>query len=138
MTADIASRTFAIEAGEIAAVDDWIETIGGRWALPRQTVLRARLCIAELATNLLEHAAPRASDRVSVTLRQLDDGIGVDMVDSCAPFDLRQVPETLEASSIEQALPGGRGVRLVRAFARSLSYRSSDGRNHVSFEIAAA
>ncbi|MCC6779635.1 MAG: ATP-binding protein [Hyphomicrobiales bacterium] len=132
------SRTLAVTAGEIAAIDDWVELVGARWGLPPRTVIGARLCVAELAANVLEHAAPGPSDRLTVILRRLDDGLAVEVIDTCAPFDPRRATAASEPASIAEALPGGRGLKLVRAFARSLSYRHSEGRNHVSLEIAAS
>jgi serine/threonine-protein kinase RsbW len=132
------TRTLAINAREVAALDDWIEMVGERWDLSQRTVLRARLCVAELATNVIEHAAPRSSDRISVTLRWLDDGIGVEIVDTCAPFDPTEFVAAPMPDRIADVPPGGRGLTLLRSFSRKLSYRNSDGRNHVSIEIAAA
>jgi anti-sigma regulatory factor (Ser/Thr protein kinase) len=135
---DAETRTFAVDAREIAAIDDWIETLGRSWAQSDRTVLRARLCVAELAGNVLEHAAARATDRITITLRHMSNGIGIDFVDTCDLFDPTGVTPPAADVSLASVSAGGRGLMLVRAYSRDLSYCNSEGRNHVSLTVASA
>jgi anti-sigma regulatory factor (Ser/Thr protein kinase) len=132
------TRTFAVNAREIADIDDWVEAVGRRWGHSERTVLRARLCLAELAANVLEHAAPRAGDRITITLHHLSDGLGIELVDTCGLFDPTGVAMPSADVSIATARPGGRGLKLVHAFSVDLSYCNNDGRNRVSLKIASA
>ncbi len=138
MVSDAETRTFAVDAREISVIDDWIDALGRRWGQSDRTVLSARLCVAELAGNVLEHAAPRATDRITITLRHTSNGIGIDFVDTCDLFDPTGVTPPAADVSLATARPGGRGLMLVRAYSRDLSYCNSEGRNHVSLTIASA
>ena len=107
-----------------------------RWGESERTVFRTRLCIAELAGNVIEHGgAPSGRDQIEVTLCRLGDGIGVEFLDTRPPFDPTREPAPPEAASIETLQPGGLGLRLVHAYARDLSYRQEGARNRVSLKI---
>jgi anti-sigma regulatory factor (Ser/Thr protein kinase) len=112
--------------------------VGAKWRSNTHAVLGARLCVAELAANVFEHAAPRPSDEIIVTLRSRDDGFEIEFLDSCAPFDPTRRRVTAQPTSIESASPNGRGLLLVRAYASDLSYRHDGTYNRVTMTIAAA
>jgi serine/threonine-protein kinase RsbW len=137
--AAVESRTFGVAACELAAIDDWVGQVGRRWGESERTVFRTRLCIAELAGNVIEHGgAPSGHDQIVVTLRRLGDGIGVEFRDSRPPFDPTGEPAPPQAASIETLRPGGLGLRLVHAYARDLSYRQEGAHNRVSLKIDSA
>lgn len=133
---NVETRAFGVSSAEIGAIDDWVAQIGRAWGEGERTVFRARLCIAELAANVLEHAVPKSgSGPIVVTLRHLNDGIGIEFRDSCAPFDPRaQVAATSEAST-DSARDGGRGLRLLQAYAKELSHCHDGSGNRVTLKI---
>jgi len=133
------TRTFGISAGEIGALDCWIEAVGARWGASRRTVFRARLCVADLAANVLEHGVAKANagpDRITVTLDRCADGIKIEFVDTRGPFDPTRAVAAAPAASLESADPRGRGLRLLQAYARDLAYSRDGARNRVTFRIA--
>jgi anti-sigma regulatory factor (Ser/Thr protein kinase) len=140
VNAAVETRTFGVSAREVAAVDDWIVEVATHWGKSERTAFRTRLCIAELADNVLEHGGvPSAHDQIVVTLRHLGDGIGVEFLDTRAPFDpTRELAPLPDAASIEALQPGGLGLRLVHAYARGLAYRNDGTRNRVTFRINSA
>jgi anti-sigma regulatory factor (Ser/Thr protein kinase) len=130
------TRTFGVSSDEVAAIDSWVEQVATQWGESERTVFRTRLCVAELATNVLEHGIWRSDDdHMVVTLRHLGDGIGVEFLDSRAPFDPTGETAATIADSIESLRPGGWGLRLVRAYARDLSYCNDGMRNRVTLKI---
>jgi anti-sigma regulatory factor (Ser/Thr protein kinase) len=69
MGADRHTRAFQATAEEIAAADAWIEQIGRSWGIPERTAIGARICVAEIAGNVLEHgASPGEAVKLGVTL----------------------------------------------------------------------
>jgi len=133
------TRTFGISAGEIGALDCWIEAVGARWGASARTVVGARLCVAELAANVLEHGVAKADagpDRITVTLGRCADGIKIEFVDTRGPFDPTRAVAAAPAASLESADPRGRGLRLLQAYARDLAYSRDGARNRVTFRIA--
>ena len=139
MNAAVETRTFGVSAPAVVAIDDWILQVATRWGESERTVFRARLCLAELAGNVLEHGGARSrDDHVVVTLRHLGNGIGVEFLDSCARFDPTGEIDASNAASIETLRPGGWGLRLLHAYASDLSYRHEGGRNRVTLKIRSA
>jgi anti-sigma regulatory factor (Ser/Thr protein kinase) len=139
VNAAVERRTFGVSADEVAAIDSWVEQVATQWGESPRTVFRTRICIAELAANVLEHGLSRSGDHhIVVTLRHLRDGIGVELLDSCPLFDPTGKIAVANAATIEALRPGGWGLRLVRAYANDLSYCNDDARNRVSLKINSA
>lgn len=131
------TRTFAADRQGIAAIDSWIESLGPPWGESERTLFRARLCVAELAANVVEHGIRQtAEDHISVTLRLARDGIVIEFVDSRSPFDPTGKPDTVQPATIDAATPGGRGLRLVNAYASNFTYRRDGIYNRVTLLIA--
>lgn len=132
------SEIFDVDRREVERVDAWIETVGQRWSQSERTIFGARLCVAELFANVIEHGvATSERPRITVTLTRRPDGIGVEFADSCARFDPTVVAPPPQSESIESATIEGRGLMLVRAHAKELAYHHDGGGNHVTLRIEA-
>jgi anti-sigma regulatory factor (Ser/Thr protein kinase) len=134
----VESKTFGVSVADVGAIDNWIERIALQWGESERTVFRTRLCVAELAANVVEHGIARSGDdRIVVTLRHIGDGIGVEFQDSCGPFD-----PTAEAVALKPPLesegPGGRGLMLLRAYAKDIAYSNDGTCNRVILKIKSA
>ena len=132
MSAAAATRTFGVSTQDVTAIDDWIEQVAAKWSASKRTVFRARLCVAELAANALEHGGSKPGDHVVVTICHVGDGIEIEFLDSCKPFD----PMTKAAAA--KPLPseaGGLGLMLIRACADELSYSNDGTYNRVKLKI---
>ena len=139
MKAVVETATFGGSSEQVTAIDAWVERVAARWGKSERTVFRTRLCIAELAANVLEHGVARADDaHIVIVLHQLGDGIGVEFLDSGTPFDPTRQSATRDAGAAESARPGGWGLMLVRAYAKELAYSNDGTRNHVSLKISSA
>jgi anti-sigma regulatory factor (Ser/Thr protein kinase) len=132
------TRTFRVSPEEISAVDTWIEEVGNRWGLDERTAFGARLCVAEIATNVLEHGGSSAQPaEIAVTLRRRGGGLDVDIADSGRPFDPTTKPDTALPETLEEAAIGGLGLRLVRAYASEIAYHHDGVRNHHRLHLPA-
>ncbi|HEY6257590.1 MAG TPA: ATP-binding protein [Xanthobacteraceae bacterium] len=136
MNAAVETRAFGVSSPEIGAIDTWVERVGLEWGESERTVFRARLCIAELAANVLEHGVSKSGvARIVVALRRLGDGIGIEFRDSCEPFDPTRRIVVAGTASIESASEGGRGLMLLQAYAKELSYCNDESGNRVTLKI---
>jgi len=137
MLADAAAaetRSIVATADAISELDGWIERVGMSWRVPTAVVFRARVCVAEIAANLLEHGRARPEgDTLTVELRQDGPGLAIELTDTGRAFDpTAWVPGTASPDSVS-----GRGLRLVRAYA-AMSYRRAAGQNILRLRVVSA
>jgi sigma-B regulation protein RsbU (phosphoserine phosphatase) len=133
------TRTFRVAPDDISTADAWIEGVGRDWGLAERTTFGARICVAEIAANMLEHGAVRAEPaRFAVTLRRRDSGFEVEIADSGRPFDPTTALEHPRGNAIESAHIGGLGLRLVRSYASEITYRYDGLCNRLTLRIPAA
>jgi anti-sigma regulatory factor (Ser/Thr protein kinase) len=138
-SADGQTRTFRVTPDGISAADAWIEEVGRDWGIAERTAFGARICVAEIAANVLEHGGGDEPDaHLGVTLRQRDCGLDVEITDSGRPFDPTAAVEQPLASSIEAAHIGGLGLRLVRSYASEVSYRHDGVCNRLTLHLRTA
>jgi anti-sigma regulatory factor (Ser/Thr protein kinase) len=127
------TRTFSVTVEGVAAVDSWVEHVAAQWGLSERAVFGARLCIAELAANVLEHGAARSSnDSIVVRIDRLRDGIEVEFLDSRQPFD----PTAPRSIANAPAHSGGRGLVLLQAYAHDLTYVADGDYNRTKFRVS--
>ena len=138
MLADAAAaetRSCLADAAHVAELDGWIERTGAAWKIPDDVVFRARVCVAELAANLLEHGRVRPEgDEITVTLRDNGTGLEIDVNDTGRAFD----PTAHAGGTTSAGGLGGRGLRLLRAYAAAMSYRRDGGHNILCLRVAPA
>ena len=78
-------RTFGVTIHDVAAIDTWLEEIATQWSLNETVAFKARVCIAELAANVLEHGIAKSDDDcIVVTVDRLEDEIQVEFVELAA------------------------------------------------------
>jgi anti-sigma regulatory factor (Ser/Thr protein kinase) len=129
----VETRTFGVSRKDVAAIDDWLEDIGARWGADQRTMFGARLCVAELAANVLEHGtAVSSDDHMIVTVRSVCCGIEVEFLDSRAPFDPTAKPKALPPKPAD---PTGRGLYLIHRWAEGLTYSHDGIHNRVGLTI---
>jgi anti-sigma regulatory factor (Ser/Thr protein kinase) len=138
MLADAAAaetRSCLADVDHVAELDGWIERTGAAWKIPDDVVFRARVCVAELAANLLEHGGMRpAGDEINVTLRHNGTGLEVEVNDTGRAFD----PTAHAGGTAPAGGLGGRGLRLLRAYAAAMSYRRDGGHNILCLRVTPA
>ena len=129
------ARGFRATPDGVVAMDSWIEGVGERWGVDDRTLFRARVCVSELASNIVEHGGvgPDAGDIV-VELRHMKPGLEIEMSDPGAAFD----PVAAPPIEPDNNGIGGRGLRVVRAYALALSYRRQQDRNIITLQLAPA
>lgn len=134
-TAAAETRSFIATADGISELDGWIERIGASWRVPGDVVFRARVCVAEVAANLLEHGrASPDGDHITVALRQEGTGLEIELTDTGRAFD----PTAPAAGTASPDGLGGRGLRLLHAYAAAMSYHREAGRNILRLRVLPA
>lgn len=109
----------------------------GPHGLGRQVLFNAELILEEVLTNLIKYAfTDSAAQRIELMLQLEPAGIILRFEDDGKPFNPLDVPPPAVPGSIEEAVPGGLGLVLVRRFAKSVDYERRDGRNRLTIGVS--
>jgi anti-sigma regulatory factor (Ser/Thr protein kinase) len=132
------TRSYIATPDRLADIDSWIEQAGSAWRLPEDVVFRARVCVAEVLANLLEHGRSRLDgDDIRITLRPVPPALDLEISDSGRPFDPTARAVAAAAAPASEVL-GGRGLRLLGAYASDMSYWRTGRWNVLSLRVAPA
>jgi anti-sigma regulatory factor (Ser/Thr protein kinase) len=132
------TQAFHANAADIGEMDRWVEELGVRWGIPERTVFRARVCIAEIAANVLEHGAARpGGDQIIVTLRDQAPAVEIEIADTGKAFNPVTPQAGADAAAAQSATEGGRGLQLLRSYASAIDYKRERDRNILLFRVLA-
>lgn len=110
----------------------WLEHIAlrDRWSARLRFTLT--LCADEALNNIVSHAfTPGHPAAIHLTLRQTRRKSACTLPTTAPPTTPRRLFPPL-ARSLDDAQPGGHGLRLMRHFMHALSYQRRDGWNHLT------
>lgn len=140
MTAPPAPGSLSLEIHpdplEFRRASSWLRESGAALAIPEEQIDRLELCLNEVLANLVEHggeATARHPIELHLEAIQPASGCGAQLVvaDRGEPFDSGQAGVKPLPGSLNEASPGGLGLRLVKAFSDGMAYRALDGRNEL-------
>jgi serine/threonine-protein kinase RsbW/sigma-B regulation protein RsbU (phosphoserine phosphatase) len=105
--------------------------------LGRQALFNAELILEETLTNLVKYAfTDGAPHRIELMLQLEPAEVIMHFEDDGKPFNPLDAPAPTVPRSIEEAVPGGLGLMLVRSFAKSVAYERRDGRNCLTIGVS--
>jgi anti-sigma regulatory factor (Ser/Thr protein kinase) len=131
-TMHVHERVFPADRAAPRAATAWLRSV--MMGLSPARLDDAELCLDELVTNVIRYAwADPAGREVAVRVERTPSELTVTIEDDGRPFDPRQAPAPTIPRSLDEAIPGGRGLMLVKAICQRLDYERRDGRNRVTF-----
>lgn len=102
-----------------------------------QLLFNVELILEETLMNVIWHAFDDAAEhRIDVSVQIEPSQIVMDFEDDGIAFDPLQAPEPTLPTTLEEAVPGGLGLMLVRNFAQSVAYERRDARNRLTITVA--
>lgn len=127
-------------AAEVRRALEWLEAICRRRDVPRTSAERLALCLHEALMNAITHGGASATAspiEVVIELKPGARGIeaSVTVSDAGTAFDPLSVPPRSLPKTLDEALPGGLGLAMIRRCADRLGYRRDEGRNHFTFAV---
>ncbi len=135
--ADTVSVRVALE--ELGRVYDWIDTFADRMALPRACRVALQIVAEEAVSNIIRHGYPKRppepADRIWLTLEAQGDTLLLTIEDSAVAFDPRAVVGPPKAASLEEMVPGGQGIPLMRRRTQAMDYERRDGMNRLTLRF---
>jgi serine/threonine-protein kinase RsbW len=122
---------------ELGRMSVWLDQQERLLAMPNRVAHAVRMCLEEAIVNLVEHTAP-ASDGPDITIDLGWRGgtLVVAIEDGGPPFDPREVPPPARPRTLDEAIPGGLGILLIRSFASEIDYTTAHGRNRLTLRFA--
>lgn len=134
-------RTLEVEAklDSVRAVGLWLEAAAREVGLPYEVAFGLDLAVHEAVENVVRHGGgDGATPHIRLSLRTDDRQVEVTIVDDAPPFDPRTLPAPALPQRIEDVVPGGQGVHLMRHFTDEIRYRREGGRNVLTLVRALA
>ena len=122
----------------VAQALEWLEALAGRQGWPTRLQFALTLCADEALVNIATHAKPRVPGqalRLRLECGPTAHGVALLIQDDGAPFDptVQELPAL--AASLDEAQPGGHGLRLMRHYLRQLLYRRDGEHNQLLLEL---
>jgi len=129
----VQARSFPVTLDAFGEMDDWIEETCRNWAIDDRTLFRARVCVSELAANVVEHGhVEHHDDTMDLELRNKPSTFENEISAPGVELDPTRAPPV----DLSNDRIGGRGLKLVRAYAQPLCYRRVGHRNVITLTLA--
>lgn len=111
----------------------WLEETAQSLRWPPRTLFKLRLCLDETLTNIAMHGYPaeteRSQGKVTLRVHQEANRILLEILDNGVAFDpTARTPRDLD-TSLDDALIGGHGLRLLRHYLEDIRYERRAGWN---------
>ena len=108
----------------------WIHDSAREVGLAYEVAFGLDLALHEAVENVIRHGcADGAPHRLELSLRCDGESVEVVLVDDASAFDPSSAAVPLAPERIEDVVPGGHGIRLMRHFTDRLHYRREGERN---------
>jgi anti-sigma regulatory factor (Ser/Thr protein kinase) len=114
------------QVSELGRLNHWLETLFERERLTSQLSFRVDLCLTELVTNVISYgyAGEQApGDSVAVHYYLAPNELIFKILDRGVAFDPTTYVSAPLPASLEDAEPGGQGLRLVHQYVGSMHYQ---------------
>ncbi len=136
------SNTLTLHPGHdaVTQAQTWLESAASYYNWPGRTTFALQLSLDEALANVITHGFPDAgatgTKQIKLSLAVASDHVTLTLIDNGVAYDpTRHDPHPL-AESLDEATPGGHGLRLMRHYLQDLSYHRSQGRNHLHLTAA--
>ena len=128
-------RPVADDLGDVRGATTWVSQQVAEADLAEDVRFNIEVCVEEALANLIEHGCPAAAAKdIAIAVDTGPDGATVLVTDRCVPFDASTAPSP-ERPIATDMQAGGQGLRLMRAFASELTYRSVAGHNELTMRF---
>jgi anti-sigma regulatory factor (Ser/Thr protein kinase) len=130
----VESRTFPADRTAPRAATSWLRSLP--LPLSESRFSDAELCVDELVTNVVRYAwAEKAGRFLTLRVARSGSDVAITVEDDGRPFDPSDAPIAAVPHSLDEAVPGGRGLMLVRSIAPEVRYERTDGVNRVTIRF---
>jgi len=101
------------------------------WGVPESEIRQILVIIEELFSNIVRYAFEDSLEHyVDIRILNTGDHLEIEMIDDGIDFNPLEY-QTAPSSDPVRFSAGGMGLTLIKAFASSISYRRTSGKNHI-------
>ena len=125
-------RSLEVEAklDSLREVGLWLRDAALDGGLPYEVAFGLDLAAHEAVENVVRHGCRDGGlHHIRLRLRADDRRVELAITDDAAPFDPRTLPAPAAPQRIEDVVPGGQGVHLMRHFTDEIHYRREEQTN---------
>ncbi len=123
----------------VVAAATWLHGVTETEQLSAKLAFAIEVCLEELFTNVMNHGGPGTATTnddelplfVELALDLGDDDVSLFVEDNGRPFDVSQAPAKPIRRPLEEVMPGGLGMQLIRSFSSELLHEPLPGGNRV-------
>jgi anti-sigma regulatory factor (Ser/Thr protein kinase) len=128
-------RPVADDLSDVRGATAWVGQQVVEAEVAEEVRFNIEVCVEEALANLIEHGRPaRDAKDISIAVAADPEGATILVTDRCVPFDAAEAPAP-ERPSLDDMHSGGQGLRLIRAFASELTYRTAEGGNELTMRF---
>jgi serine/threonine-protein kinase RsbW len=121
---------------EMSRLSLWLDDQERALVMPGRVAYAVRMCVEEAVVNLIDHtAAPAEPPDITVDLTWRDGAMVAVIEDRGPPFDPRAAQPPARPGSLDDAVPGGLGLLLIRSFASEIDYEALPGGNRLTLRF---
>lgn len=135
VTRNHAALTVAADSAELRRAAAWLAGEAGARGVPDADIARLDMCLHEALANVIDHGGLPADAPVALTLQVADAQATLTLSDAGHPFDPTAAAAPSRPRTLEETLPGGLGIVMLRSHADRLDYAWHDGRNHLAITV---
>jgi anti-sigma regulatory factor (Ser/Thr protein kinase) len=116
-------------AEEVMRAVERLQEFAQAQGLPEKTIFGLALALEECGSNIVNHALQRdPQQKFQVGIEKTGDSFAIEIRDRGPEFDPTAVAER-PPQAVEDDLPGGWGIQLVRRYMDEVRYRREAGEN---------
>jgi serine/threonine-protein kinase RsbW len=109
---------------ETSPLSEWVQSLAARYCVDDDLQFAIHLCLEEAVSNIIRHGyAPDTAEPVTIEFSRPHEGQLVFTIEDFAPpFNPLLAPEMPLVDTSGEPAIGGRGIRLLQAFAHTIEH----------------
>ena len=125
---------------ETSPLSEWVQSLAARYCVDDDLQFAIHLCLEEAVSNIIRHGyAPDTAQPVTIEFSRLGEGqLLFTIEDFAPPFNPLLAPEMPLVDTSGEPAIGGRGIRLLRAFAHTLEHERTAAGNRLRIGFTGA
>jgi anti-sigma regulatory factor (Ser/Thr protein kinase) len=135
MTPHSAALTVTAQASELRRAAAWLHAEAAARTVPDQHIARLDMCLHEALANIIDHGGLAAGAPVQLHLQVQPGSATLTLEDGGVAYDPTQAVAPPRPLTLEDTLPGGLGVVMLRSHSDQLDYARCDGRNQLAVTV---